>query len=242
MLTDNTLDELIGYAPITDDQNLDYNSYRYNQRGGIDIGYPIDPIRPVVWSLMYDLGQRRFYIQSDTGISYHLLNHSDNIQVTQLTFSFDTDNQVVWAYSFIDENTSISYVSLNRYIRTSQYIGEVDSIEIANTTSPTLSLDADRNIGATRQSKSVIFAYLTADTSELMVRESDDNFVQERKVATLKDNEYIVKSGMTVGRRFKISTREAVGRMNFKALLTSTGGLLLDKNGNPLWVTHHQRN
>ena len=46
MLTDNTLDKLIGYAPITDDQNIGYNTYRYNQQGGIDIGYPIDPVRP----------------------------------------------------------------------------------------------------------------------------------------------------------------------------------------------------
>lgn len=241
MLTDNTLDKLIGYAPITDDQNIGYNTYRYNQQGGIDIGYPIDPVRPVVWSLMYDLGQKRFYIQSDSGISYHLLNHPTNIQITQISFSFDVNNQVVWTYSYIDEDNGISFVSLNRYNKNNRNNHAIPVV-ISDATSPTLSLDVDRNIGATRQSKSVIFAYLTADTSELMVRESDDNFVQERKVATLKDNEYIVKSGMTVGRRFKISTREAVGRMNFKALLTSTGGLLLDKNGNPLWVTHHQRN
>lgn len=241
MLTDNTLDKLIGYAPITDDQNVEYNAYRYNQQGGIDIGYPIDPARPVVWSLMYDLGQKRFYIQSDSGISYHLLNHSTNIQITQLSFAFDTDNQVIWAYSYIDEDNGISFVSLNRYNKNNRYTQETP-IVIVNATSPTLSLDVDRNVGATRQSKSVIFAYLTADTSELMVRESDDGFSKERVVATLRDNEYIVKSGMTVGRRFKISTREAVGRMNFKALLTSTGGLLLDKDGNPLWVTHHQRN
>lgn len=241
MLTDNALDKLIGYAPLTDDQNTGYNAYRYNQRGGIDIGYPIDPVRPVVWSLMYDLGQRRFYIQSDTGISYHLLNHPANIQVTQLSFAFDTDNQLVWTYSYIDEDSGISFVSLNQY-NNSTTIPQETSVTITNATSPTLSLDVDRNIGATRQSKSVIFAYLTADTSELVVRDSVDNFVQEKTVATLKDNEYIVKSGMTVGRRFKISTREAVGRMNYKALLTPAGGLLLDKNGNPLWVTHHQRN
>ena len=239
MFTDNTLDELIGYAPITDDQNIDYNAYRYNQRGGIDIGYPIDPVRPVIWSLMYDLGQRRFYIQSDTGISYHLLNHPANIQVTQLSFSFDTNNQVVWTYSYIDENSNISFVSLNRYNTT---ITQVKPVIIAKATSPTLSLDVDRNIGAHRQSKTVILAYLTSDTSELVVRDSIDNFTQARVVATLKDNEYIVKSGMTVGRRFKVSTRQAVGRMNYKALLTPTGGLLLDKSGNPLWVTHHQRN
>lgn len=240
MLIDNNLNQTSAYTPLNDDNNLTYNAHSYSQVGGYDIGYLRNEGSGVIWTLIFDLGQRRFYMRSSSGISHNLLSVPDTIQVTQVTFTFDSNGNVVWAYSYIDNITSRSYIYLGSF--TPKANKPVVNIRIINnSTSPTLTLDVVRNIGGNRILPSILLFYTPADSSNMIVRQNTDNFTVERQVAELKDNEFIVKSGMTIGRRVKVTTREIVGRTVYKTFLTAQGGLLLDSTGRPLWVSHIQR-
>lgn len=240
MLTDITLNPQIEYAPLLDESNVKYDAHRYSQLGGLDMGYPRTTATATVWTLSFDLGQRRFYIQSNTGISYNFLSVPDNIQVTQITYTFDKDWNIVWSYSYINLLTDTSHVYLGRYVHNAD-IPITPIITIDNVTSPTLMVDVERSVGVSKFPASILLLYSPLETSKIMLRGSDDGFLNEREVASLRDNEFIVESGMAVGRRMKVVTREAVGKVTYKALLTASGGLLLDRNGNPLWVSHQHR-
>ena len=240
MLIEDELKTLTGYAPLVDNYNDVYLPHQYRQLGGYDVGYPRIKAQSIVWSLIFDLGQRRFYLQASNGISHNLLTVPDNIQVTQVTFTFDLSYNIVWAYSYINTTTNQSHIYLGTFVRGANR-PVVNISTINNATSPTLTLDVVRSIGVVKHLPSVLLFYCPANTSTLMLRHSDDKYVSERQVADLNDNEFVVNSGMVAGRRLKVVTREAVGKRLYKTFLTSQGGLLLDSKGKPLWVSHHQR-
>lgn len=240
MLIDNNLNQVDTYVPLDNDGNMVYNAYQYSQLGGEDIGYPRNGTSDVIWTLIFDLGQRRFYMLASTGLSHNLLSLPNNIQVTQITFTFNIEGVVVWAYSYIDNLTNISHVYLGTFNpKLSKPLIKIISVD--NATSPTLVLDVARNIGVSIAPPDVLLFYTLSDSSAMIVRESSNNFSVGRQVSGLRDNEFIVKSGMTVGRRVNVTTREVVGRTIYKTFLTAQGGLLLDSTGQPLWVSNIQR-
>ena len=222
---------------IPNDENADYSARSYRTRGPVDIGNNIAGADSTVWTIMYEQGQRRFYISSDGGLTYNLTTHESHHKVTQVTFSFDKNLNVIWAYAYDNVNTGKSQVYVGELIN-QQAPSQITTIE--NADAPTMLLDYPANLGVDKRPPSVLLFYNKLGTSTICVRQDDDRYTTERTSVDVLSSEKVIKSFRTDGLRIGITTQRQIGFTTYKTLLTANGDILLDVHGNPLWVTHNR--
>lgn len=231
MLIDNTLTATDTPSSQIPNNNNQYNKHTCMLLGpkkfGISTGY-----LNMSWSVQYIIGERRFLLSNSSGYSQSLGNHPVSRQVGQISAAFETHDKLVWAYGYVDSSSGTTHIEVSQ----SNKDTTTTIINIEDAKLPVLCRDLSRATIQGVVPASVLCFYTNGTTPTLSVRQSNDDFLNEKQLAALDIKEEPISAGTTPGRRVKLQTREALGYIHYVALLDDASNLLLTAQGYPIWT------